>query len=262
MIKKPVEFVRNKDLLREINLSKASYCSYLDEKYIQYDYIVDDVNKFNDELIEQIIAESLTKKKQEKKLTPENIVLRVMTAEHIPLKDATDKQKKNSTPWKKTPFPPFKHYIMTPEGPKEVLRSHWVGGFDNGHFCITHGTINRRLARMMLIMVTRYAEKSNWRGYTYAEEMKGQALVQMSQVGLQFDESKSSNPFSYLTTCMKMCFTRILNIEKQHQHLRDDLLMMYGSSPSHTRQIEHEMEMKKQQEAAAAAKAAAVGTND
>jgi hypothetical protein len=66
--------------------------------------------------------------------------------------------------------------------------------------------------------------------------MRGQALLQLSQIGLQFDESKSSNPFAYYTAAITNSFTRVLNIEKKMQNIRDDILEMNGLNPSWTRQ--------------------------
>jgi hypothetical protein len=77
--------------------------------------------------------------------------------------------------------------------------------------------------------------------------MQGQALMQLSQIGLQFDESKSENPFAYYTAAITNSFTRILNVEKKNQALRDDLLQESGMMPSHTRQIEHELNIKELQ---------------
>jgi hypothetical protein len=96
--------------------------------------------------------------------------------------------------------------------------------------------MTRRLAEMFVKLCERYATRSNWRGYTYNEEMKGQALLQLSQIGLQFDESKSSNPFAYFTATITNSFTRILNIEKKMQNIRDDILEINGLNPSYTRQ--------------------------
>jgi hypothetical protein len=67
--------------------------------------------------------------------------------------------------------------------------------------------------------------------------MKAQALLQLSQVGLQFDESKSSNPFSYYTSVVSTSFLKILTTEKKSQTIRDDLLIMHNQMPSHTRQL-------------------------
>ena len=73
-------------------------------------------------------------------------------------------------------------------------------------------------------------------GNTYNDEMRSQALLQLSQVGLQFDEGKSNNPFSYYTAIVQNSFTRVLNIEKRNQNLRDDILEANSLNPSYTRQ--------------------------
>ena len=66
--------------------------------------------------------------------------------------------------------------------------------------------------------------------------MRAQAVLQLSQIGLQFDESKSQNPFAYYTAAVTNSFTRVLNIEKKNQSIRDDILEMNGLMPSWTRQ--------------------------
>ena len=134
-------------------------------------------------------------------------------------------------------FPPFYHYRITEEKePYLVGKSHWRGDWVTGEYSRDHGTMTPELARMFLKLCERYATRSNWRGYTYNEEMRGQALLQLSQIGLQFDESKSQNPFAYYTAAITNSFTRILNIEKKMQNIRDDILEMNGLNPSWTRQ--------------------------
>jgi hypothetical protein len=134
-------------------------------------------------------------------------------------------------------FPPFFHYRVTDHRvPYLVGRSHWSGDVDTGSYSRDHGTMTRKLAMMFMKLCERYATRSNWRGYTYNEEMRGQALLQLSQIGLQFDESKSSNPFAYYTAAITNSFTRVLNIEKKNQNIRDDILEMNGLNPSWTRQ--------------------------
>jgi hypothetical protein len=58
----------------------------------------------------------------------------------------------------------------------------------------------------------------------------------LTQIGLQFDESKSDNPFAYYTAAVTNSFVRIINIEKRNQNIRDDILEMNGMNPSWTRQ--------------------------
>lgn len=87
-------------------------------------------------------------------------------------------------------------------------------------------------------------------GNTYIDEMKGQALLQLAQMGLQFDESKSDNPFSYFTQSLQNSFTRVLNLEKKNQDLRDDLLIDGGASPSFSRQLALEADIRQLREEA------------
>ena len=82
----------------------------------------------------------------------------------------------------------------------------------------------------------RYGTRGNVRGYTYNDEMQGQAILQLAQIGLQFDESKSDNPFAYYTAAVTNSFVRIINIEKRNQNIRDDILEINNMMPSMSRQ--------------------------
>ena len=157
-------------------------------------------------------------------------------SEDDPLADLIDEPVLDTTRMRVN-FPPFEHYRLTEDKePCLVGRSHWIGDFKTGEFSKDHGQMTRKLAMMFMKLCERYATRSNWRGYTYNEEMRGQALLQLSQIGLQFDESKSQNPFAYYTAAITNSFTRILNIEKKNQNIRDDILEMNGLNPSWTRQ--------------------------
>ncbi len=193
------------------------------------------------------------------KIPVTDIVFRVMTWEHIPMDAPKPKKSKpqlviediedlsteydvqieDVAPSKyiKVNFPPFQHYKIDEAGiPYCVGKSHWQGDLIKGNFSRDHGTMTRTLAHMFMKLCERYATRSNWRGYTYNDEMRSQALLQLSQIGLQFDESKSQNPFAYYTAAITNSFTRVLNIEKRNQNLRDDILEMNGLTPSYTRQ--------------------------
>ena len=116
-----------------------------------------------------------------------------------------------------------------------VGKSHWEGGMENGFFNKAHGQATRTLASMWMKLCDRYATRGNVRGYTYNDEMRGQAILQLAQIGLQFDESKSQNPFAYYTAAVTNSFVRVINIEKRNQNIRDDILEQNGLDPSHTR---------------------------
>lgn len=235
-----VNYLSNRELLGEIHRCKKSFCYYLEEWHADQKAIVRSVAEITPELIDEVRAKVARPrgglKVDPSTIDPETIVVRVMTWEHIPIDPAQAKPRRRTIePYVPTGFPPFKHFVLTKDGPKEVLRSHWEGGFDNGHFAM-RGKMTNRLAKMFLLLVERYGRRPNFRGYSYVEEMKSEALVNLCQVGLQFDESKSDNPFAYYTTSMRNSFVRYLNKEKKVQMIRDDLLELAGANPSATRQ--------------------------
>jgi hypothetical protein len=266
-----VNYLNNRDILKEIHLSKNTYCRYADPATDhQYDIILPSVSKINQRTIAEArrnraarLARETGEEVNEKKIAHTDLVFRVMTWEHIPRapkkipKSAAKKRRLedildiDTDPVETTEadeelqdpghmrvnFPPFFHYRVNEHRiPYIVGKSHWRGNLDSGEFSKEHGTMTRRLAEMFMKLCERYATRSNWRGYTYNEEMRGQALLQLSQIGLQFDESKSQNPFAYYTAAITNSFTRILNIEKKNQNIRDDILEMNGLNPSWTRQ--------------------------
>jgi len=189
-----------------------------------------------------------------------DVVFRVMTWEHVPVDDVKSRKAAikaleeetdsmhseyddedldiaGNTKYVKCNFPPFQHYRVTENGePVCVGKSHWKGDLKTGEFNRDHGKMTPKLAHMFIKLCERYATRSNWRGYTYNDEMRSQALLQLSQIGLQFDEAKSQNPFAYYTAAITNSFTRVLNIEKRNQNLRDDILEMNNLTPSYTRQ--------------------------
>lgn len=268
-------YLNNRDILKEIHLSKNTYCVYADpQKDHQYDIILPHVSKINQRTIAEArrnradrLGRETGQEVNPKKIPNTDLVFRVMTWEHIPM--APKKTRKTPANKKRLEdilvleevetraeveepvvetgmqdpthvrvnFPPFFHYrINEHKLPYIVGKSHWQGTVDRGEFSKDHGAMTRKLALMFMKLCERYATRSNWRGYTYNEEMRGQALLQLSQIGLQFDESKSSNPFAYYTAAITNSFTRVLIIEKKNQNIRDDILELNGLNPSWTRQ--------------------------
>jgi hypothetical protein len=268
-----VNYLNNKDMLLEIHRSKSSYCVFTDPSYHQYDIILPNLEKINIRTIAEAKrnkakrlgdAEYARRKaagekvKQAdcevdyKKITKEELVFRIMTFDHIPLNNIRKKNPKTLADHRdKVNFPPFQHWKHNEEG--EVVcvgKSHWRGTLEKGKFDKDAGQITPTLARMMLKLCERYATRGNVRGYTYNDEMKGQAILQLTQIGLQFDESKSDNPFAYFTAAVTNSFVRVINIEKRNQNIRDDILEMNGMNPSYSRtgQGEHEAALKRHAE--------------
>lgn len=104
--------------------------------------------------------------------------------------------------------------------------------------------ISDKLARMLMLLTARYAGRSNFRSYSYIDEMQAEALVMLTRGILSFNPEKSSSAFSYATTIVHNAFLRRLNLEKRQREIRDELLMdgYYEggkyNSPSHAKAIE------------------------
>ncbi len=250
-------YLRNADMLIEIEKSKNSYSYFVDQKYENYDIIAEDLTTVTQELIDDAKVrrvEARIKAVKKGKATaadetPPNddeIVIKRYTYEHIPLDHArTRKIKVEKDKYVKLKFIPFKHYVRKDGEFVEVGRSHWFGGFDNGHFVLDQGQITNDLAIMFMLLVERYAQKGRWRGYSYNDEMQCHALLQLSEIALKFNESKSNNPFAYFTQSIKNAFFQYLNTERKHQAIKDDLLMMNGIPPSYSKQLEYEENERK-----------------
>ena len=250
--------------MAQIHASKNTYCSYVTPEDAQYDIIVPNLKKINVRSIAEAKkskAKRLTQEAWEaakeagmkkikladytvspRKVDKQDLIFRVMTYDHVPTDDTRKKNPKQvADHHSKVNFPPFQHYKIDKKGKLVCVgKSHWIGGMNNGYFSVDHGKMTNQLALMYMKLCERYGTRANWRGYTYNDEMQSQALMQLSQIGLQFDESKSDNPFAYYTAAITNSFTRILNIEKKNQAIRDDLLEFNGMMPSFTRQNENE----------------------
>jgi hypothetical protein len=286
--RKPVNYLNNKDILKEIHESKTTYCYFSKPEYHRYDFIVDmpqDTMEhsldyaFKPETIQQAretralrldIELELPKGTTDPLGIPiTDLVFRVMTWDHVPvapkqprktvkkktakdifefeevdpdeifadLEDVTTKAEVDDMVHVKVNFPPFQHYKIDSNNTFYCVgKSHWNGDLETGSFSKDHGQITNKLARMYIMMCEKYAMKFNWRGYTYNDEMRNSAILQLTYVGLRFNEAKSANPFAYYTAAITNSFCRVLNTEKRNQNIRDDILEINGLNPSWSRQ--------------------------
>lgn len=115
--------------------------------------------------------------------------------------------------------------------------------------------VSDRLARMLVLLVSRIASKPSFRNYSYVEDMQCEALLQLVRRNaqqsrndqrpniLKFDfgyaERKGTkpNPFSYATQIVTNIFRRQIKVEQGMVALRDDLLEVNRKMPSARRQI-------------------------
>lgn len=274
---KRVNYLNNKDILKEIHKSKSTFCSFVDENDHQFDIILPSIDKINIRTIAEakrnkakrlqhidfdarkLAGEKIKLAQCEidyRKIEKRELVFRIMTFDHIPDEPGRKKTPKTVADTKvKLNFPPFQHYKFDENDELVCVgKSHWEGGMENGSFALKHGKATNKLAMMWMKLCDRYATRGNVRGYTYNDEMRGQAILQLAQIGLQFDESKSQNPFAYYTAAVTNSFVRVINIEKRNQNIRDDILEMNDMNPSYTRQSQGEWEAAVKREESATKK--------
>ena len=286
--RKPVNYLNNKDILKEIHESKNAYCYFTKPEYHRYDFIVDmPQSSMEDSLEYAFKPESIQQARETYALRMDaeqgstkgtfdplsvpitDLVFRVMTWDHVPvapkvprktvkkktakdifefdepdpdeifadLEDVTTKAEVDDMVHVKVNVPPFQHYKIDKNNTFYCVgKSHWKGDLESGIFSKDHGQVTNKLARMYIMMCEKYAMKYNWRGYTYNDEMRNSAILQLTYVGLRFNEAKSANPFAYYTAAITNSFCRVLNTEKRNQNIRDDILEINGLNPSWTRQ--------------------------
>lgn len=281
---KRVNYLNNKDILKEIHISKTTFCSFSDPEYHRYDFIVDmPLSSLEESLAYASKEETLQAAREVRatrlsvetgtKVDPDTIpktdlMFRVMTWNHVPvapkqprkvvkkrtakdiiefdddaselfddLEDKKSKVEVDDMVHVKVNFPPFQHFKFNDTNTLvHVGNSHWEGDLATGSFNKDHGAVTKTLAKMYIMLCEKYAMKFNWRGYTYNDEMRNSAILQLTYVGLRFNEAKSANPFAFYTAVITNAFCRVLNTEKRNQNIRDDILEINGLNPSWSRQ--------------------------
>ncbi len=187
-----VNYLNNRDILKEIHLSKNTYCWYRDRVLDhQFDLILPSVDKINQRTVVEARKNRADRIKREtgevidqKKIANTDLVFRITCWDHIPkapkkLTKAEQKKKKldeifelddvETDPlddlvevpvldmnYVRLNFPPFEHYrIDEDKNPYLVGRSHWRGDLETGEFSREHGNMTRKLAMMFMKLFKR-----------------------------------------------------------------------------------------------------------
>ena len=120
---------------------------------------------------------------------------------------------------------------MTIKDTMQPTRKHYI---DNKEFfkkiCEYHETkvISDELWMMFFKLAENYANLSSFRGYSYIDDMKMEAMMRCIRYINSFDHLNKNNPFSYFTTVVHNSFIAYLNKEKTHQNKKwKDLRIVY-----------------------------------
>ncbi len=139
--------------------------------------------------------------------------------------------------------PPFQPFTLVQDG--ETIASAFLS--KDGSVSV-HGRLTDRLGTLLYQLVTNYARKPNWSGYSYIEEMISFALAEAMVPVLRFDERRGSNPFSFLTTNTFFAFEKVRKKEAALAKLRfkavevADTIDPYTSWESDQREADNSMD--------------------
>ncbi len=263
------KIVSNQYLLKELQLSKASYgefetgfeqyhmiCEYEDitieaAKEIQRKLLVTRSGKISQAAKKRGIPGYSTYRAPETDIPIETITFRVHDWSYVPEADEEhegfskrQKRLKVGVETKaKVPFKPYRHYVFRGNLITEVGRTHWQGDLINGSFEANKGEPTKNLCLAWMLMAEKYGRRANWRHYSYVDEMQSNAIMALLKGGLTFDEQAQPlgpNPFAFYSQILKNSFTQIQNNEKKIQTNRDTLLIASGYSPSYSYERKHE----------------------
>jgi len=85
------------------------------------------------------------------------------------------------------------------------------------------GKISNRLGEMFLLIATNLANRSNFIGYTWKDDMIGEAVLTCIKYSKNFDPDKSNNPWGYISRFCQNSFIEYIKKQKNHSHIKEVL---------------------------------------
>jgi len=76
------------------------------------------------------------------------------------------------------------------------------------------------IGRAIMLIAERMARRPNFSGYSYKQDMVGDAIIDMLGAADKFDPTKSNNPFGYLSRCSWNAFIRRIHKEKRESYIK------------------------------------------
>jgi DNA-directed RNA polymerase specialized sigma24 family protein len=84
------------------------------------------------------------------------------------------------------------------------------------------GERTEALGSMLLLIATRYAEKGSFAGYSWKDDMIGDAVLTCIKYMHNFDPSiEGANPFAYFSKVVHNSFLNYISKQKKHSNIKD-----------------------------------------
>lgn len=87
------------------------------------------------------------------------------------------------------------------------------------------GIMSEKLGEMILMIARNYGTKGSYAGYTWLDDMIGEAAVTCVRYLKSFDEHKydTPNPFAYITTICRNAFISYIREQKKHSEIKNEI---------------------------------------
>jgi DNA-directed RNA polymerase specialized sigma subunit len=102
------------------------------------------------------------------------------------------------------------------------------------------GVMSEELGLAILTIASNYANKGNFSGYTWKDDMIGEAVLTCMKYIHKFDPEKyeKPNPFAYITTICKNAFLMYIKKQQKHSAIKDRLYNSCQEYLFHTDKVE------------------------
>jgi len=111
-----------------------------------------------------------------------------------------------------------RNYINNPEF-LEALKVYRNECLEAEKKCLPTPVISDYIGKCITKIATNLAKKGNFSGYTYKDDMIGDAIENCVQVVKNFNPDLSSNPFAYFTKISWYAFLRRIEKEKKNTYI-------------------------------------------
>lgn len=88
--------------------------------------------------------------------------------------------------------------------------------------------IPKYIGECLLLLCRKIADRKNFNGYSYLDEMKADALENCFRYLDKFDPDKSKQPFAYFTQIIWFAFIRRIQEEKKQRYIKIKNLQNYN----------------------------------
>lgn len=126
---------------------------------------------------------------------------------------------------KKAKVPKNTYYIKNSELLIQIQRFKNTCKYDEaGKYIKNSGRMDEELGASVLKIARGLCSKGNFSGYTWTDDMIGEAVLTVCKYMHNFNPEKSDNPFAYITQICNHAFKNYLKGQKKHSVIKDKLM--------------------------------------